>query len=379
LCFNLMMLFDLYVPTRTHDRLEVRARSEDDGPIIIRLGEVEHTLDRPGISHGGLHFYRHMFAGLQSHTSFELEAHQLPRGPHMVIKTSTLPRPPGALKRRIGLLADLHLPAERASIESYARGTRRLYGLAHELAARYLERLEALGADAIVLLGDVVDPCTDRTLAALQQTLARVQVPCYPIIGNHEPWSSGGEARFYRALGLPDGGYYAVRQHSVLMLMLSTPSPGALGPRSAQLRWLEAELRATPRSEDVVLFAHFSLLLHPCVQGVNDDGYQLLDNRRQLLKLLAEFPNVRVFAAGHKNVPSLLVHHGILHTLSPQLIQAPCGYDVLQLYEGGVARTTYEIDEQHYCEVARAAYEVRWPERYGAETDRNFSHVYGVT
>jgi 3',5'-cyclic AMP phosphodiesterase CpdA len=376
--FDLVMLFDAYVPTRTHDRLEVRVRSADDGPIIIRLGEVEHTLERPGISHGGLHFYRHTFAALQSQTSFELEARQLPRARRMVTKTSTLPCPPGALKRRIGLLADLHLPTETASIDRYRRGTRRLYGLAHELGARYLERLEQLGADAIVLLGDVVDPCSDRTLAALQEMLARVQVPCYPIIGNHEPWSSGGEARFYRALGLPDGGYYAVRQHGVLMLMLSTPSPGALGPRSGQLRWLEAELRATPRTEDVVLFSHFSLLLHPCVQGVNDDGYQLLDNRRQLLELLAEFPNVRVFAAGHKNVPSLLAHQDILHTLSPQLIQAPCGYDVLQLYEGGVTRTTYEVDEQHYCEVARAAYEDRWPERYGAERDRNFSHRYGV-
>ena len=67
---------------------------------------------------------------------------------------------------------------------------------------------------------------------------------------------------------------------------------------------------------------------------------------------------------------------GLVHTLSLQLIQSPCGYDVLQLYEGGVARTTYEIDEQHYCEVARAAYADRWPERYGAEEDRNFFHAY---
>jgi hypothetical protein len=112
------------------------------------------------------------------------------------------------------------------------------------------------------------------------------------------------------------------------------------------------------------------------VQGANNDGYQLLDSHPALLKLLCQYPNVRLFAAGHKNVPSRLLHDGIVHTLSPQLIQAPMGYDVFQLYEGGLTRTTYELDEQHYVEVGRCAYGSRYPERYGSEGDRNFSHRY---
>ena len=325
----------------------------------------------------GLHFYRHTFTQLASQTHFRLEAHHPETGAYGAIETATLPSPPGPPKLRVGVLADLHLPTERRSIDQYRPGTKRLYGLAQELGARYLQRLETLGADAVVLLGDVVDPCTDQTLHALQAMMRQVKVPCYPIIGNHEPWSRGGERRFYQALGLPDGGYYSARRNGVRMLMLSTPAPDAVGPGSAQLGWLKSQLRAAPASEDVVVFSHFSLLLHPCVQGVNDDGYQLLDNHQQLLELLAEFGNVRVFAAGHKNVPSLLVHRGVVHTLSPQLIQAPCGYDLLQFYHGGVARTTFEIDEQHYCEVARAAYADRWLERYGTDADRNFSHGYG--
>jgi hypothetical protein len=72
----------------------------------------------------------------------------------------------------------------------------------------------------------------------------------------------------------------------------------------------------------------------------------------------------------------MLRRDGIVHTLSPQLIQAPSGYDVLHLYAGGVARTTYEIDEQHYAEAARSAYGARYTERYGSERGRNFSHCY---
>jgi hypothetical protein len=369
-------LFDLYVPTRSHDQLELRVRSSSPAPVLVRLEATEHMLSRPQLSFGGLHFFRHTFAGLRSQTDFRAQAQQPANCVRLAVESSTLPPPPGPLKLRMGLLADLHLPAQRAGIDRYRPGTKRLCGLAYELGARYLKRLETLGADAIVLLGDLVDPCTDQTLGALREMLSQVTVPCYPIIGNHEPWSPGGETRFYRALGLAEGGYYAVRRNGVRLLLLSTPSPDALGPRSAQFRWLQSQLQATPPDEDVVLCSHFSLLLHPCVQGAKNDGYQLLTNHRQLLELLAGFPNVRVFAAGHKNVPSLLIHQNTLHTLSPQLIQSPCGYDLLHLYEGGVARTTYEIDEQHYCEVARAAYADCWLERYGAEADRNFSHAY---
>jgi 3',5'-cyclic AMP phosphodiesterase CpdA len=292
------------------------------------------------------------------------------------VETSTLPDPPGAPKLRLGIVADLHLPATRASIERYAPGAKRLHGLAGELAERYLPRLESLGADAIVLLGDLVDPCTPETLAALRRIMEAVSVPCHPIIGNHEPWSPRGEELFYRSLGLPAGGYYVVRTHGVRLILLSTPTPDALGPGSGQLAWLRRQLADVAPDEDVALFSHFSLLLHPCVAGAKNDGYQLLDHHRELLTLLSESPRVRVFSAGHKNVPSRLDRDGVVHLLSPQLIQAPCGYDMLSFYDDGLGRTTYEIDEQHYCEVARAAYEGSWPERYGQEDHRNFCLAY---
>ena len=369
-------VFELYAPTRTHDSIELRVRSSVGGPLRLSVGDVEHVVERPNESRAGLHFYRHTFDGLESGSAWMAEACLLSSDQRLRLETSTLPAPPGRKKLSIGVISDLHLSTERRGIDGFARRTKRLYGLAHELGARYIERLDALGVDLIVLPGDIVDPCTNATLGALRELFERVQTRCYPIIGNHEPWTRGGEALFYRALGLPNGGYYSIEREGVRLLMLSTPTPAAVAPGSPQWQWLESELGAASPSDDVVLFSHFSLLLHPCVQGVNDDGYQLLDSHTALLKLLSAYPNVRLFAAGHKNVPSTLVRDGILHTLSPQLIQAPCGYDVIHLYEGGVARTTYEIDEQHYTEVARSAYGERYGERYGREQDRNFSHRY---
>ena len=294
----------------------------------------------------------------------------------MAVRTSALPAAPGRRKLSIGVMADLHLPATRGHIGQYRAGSRRLTGLADELGRRYIPRLEALGADLIVLPGDLVDPCTPETVSALAELLSLTSIPCYPIIGNHEPWTPGGSEVFHRGLDLPECGYYAVRRDGVRLIMLSTPSPDALHPRSQQTEWLGEQLSQAEPDEDVVLFSHFSLLLHPCVEGPRNDGYQVLDHRRSIRALLGGFPNVRLFAAGHKNVPSKVIALGVVHLLSPQLIQCPCAFDLIHLYDGGMARTTFEIDEQHYCEVARAAYEDDWSLRYGAEEDRNFCLSY---
>lgn len=160
------------------------------------------------------------------------------------------------------------------------------------------------------------------------------------------------------------------------MLMLSTPTPEALQPRSSQFRWLAEQLASVHCDDDVVIFSHFSLLLHPCVQSWRNDGYQLLESHQEVLDLLSRHPRVRLFAAGHKNVPSRLLQGHTLHLLSPQLIQAPCSYDLLDLCEHGLARTTCEIDEQHHVEVARAAYEHNWRLRFGTEVDRCFVWQY---
>ena len=370
------LLFDPYVASRTPTELELRVRSAANGPVWMRMGGTETCLPEPAVSYQGQYFYRHAFRGLPSGTELEIEVRQDAADLSRTLSTRTLPPLPGIRKMRLGLLADLHLTLDRRHIDDYRPGTKRLCGLSLELAERYLERLELLGAEAIVLLGDVVDPCTRESLAVLRSLLERREVPCYPIIGNHEPWSRGGAALFHEALDLPRRGYYAVCRPGLRLLMLSTPSPDALHPDGAQYRWLVEQLGDAGEDEDIVLFSHFSLVLHHCVEGSRNDGYQLLDAHRKLLDLIGRFANVRLVSAGHKNVPSCFLSGHTLHLLSPQLIQAPCGYDLLDLCEGGLARITYEIDEQHYAEVARAAYAREGPLRFGTDEDRCFVWRY---
>lgn len=370
------MLFDLYAPTRSDSHFEVRLRSDSPGPIRWQLGASEVVDATPRIRYRGRSFFRQVLDGLLPATRYRVTATCTKTNQTAHLDVTTLPKIQGKKKLCLGLLPDLHLSLEQATIDDYQYGQRRLTGLSAELTRRYLLRLEELGADAIVLLGDVVDPCTERTLARLGKLLAAVKIPIHPIIGNHEPWSPGGQERFHRALNLPGEGYYTVTYPGLRLVFLSTPDPDALGPRSAQLGWLEEQLTSAAPDQDILVFSHFSLVLHPAVTGLRNDGYQLLSNHRAILELLRRYPKVRLFSAGHKNVPSRVVTGQLVHLLTPQLIQAPCGFDLVHLSEGGFSRLTYEIDEQHYVEVARAAYEHEWSLRYGDEPARNFAWAY---
>ena len=371
-----MTRFEAYVPTRTAHSFEVRVQSSNGGALCLFAGNRQAMLETPNIVFKGRFFYRHTFDSLPADTIFSIAAVQDAAGARSDVTTSTLAEVPGALKLNIGVLSDLHMPRTQTTIEAYRPGTRRFTGLSEALTRRYIRRLETLGADIIVLPGDLVEPCDPGMLDTLNGILRTVSIPCYPVIGNHEPWSPGGEGIFYKALGLPADGFYDVVRNGVRLLMLSTPDPSALGQGSPQRAWLKERLDRAAPDEDVILVSHFSLLLHPCVDGPRNDGYQLIDNHRDILTLIEGYPNVRLFLAGHKNVPSVVMRHGILHTLSPQLIQAPTAYDMFRLYEGGIQRTTYEIDEQHYADLARAAYTHDWPMRYGSEHGRNFSILY---
>ena len=235
--------------------------------------------------------------------------------------------------------------------------------------------MEELGCDRILFLGDTMDPMNEETLAAIKCIFASVQIPCHSVIGNHEICGPCSAADFYREFGLPSSGDYVIEANGFVIICLATPDQSCLAQGSPQMRWLENQLvRFSDRN--IFLTAHFSLLLHPCVRGWKNDGMQQLYEPQPVLDLLARFPNVRAWFAGHKNIPSKIVHEGVLHLLSPQLIQAPCSYAIIDIHEDAIVHATHEIEEQHWLQISRDAYGTDYPERHGREEDRNFTWFF---
>lgn len=271
---------------------------------------------------------------------------------------------------RIALLPDCHV-SPHADEAAPTNPTRRLYGQARKLLVRYLQRL-ATEVDAIFLLGDTLDPAWSEGITWLLDQIEGCSVPVHVIIGNHESYGAISAEQFHRALGLPDHGNALVEIKGVPFLMLATPNQNSLAPGSTSFDWLEQSLKNLAPTRDVFCCAHYSLLLHPCVQGRHNDGLQILRAAEEILALMRQYPNVRAWIAGHKNVPSKVVHENALHLLSPQLIQAPCGYRILEIHDAGIRSQTFGLRETALAEISRVAYGASYPARHGREEDRDF-------
>ncbi len=276
----------------------------------------------------------------------------------------------GARRCRVALLPDSHV-STGPDTGAPTGPVRRLYGCARRLLETSLRKLSAT-ADAIFLLGDTLDPADPENLAWLKAQVAATPVPVHVLIGNHETYGDIAASEFHGALGLPTDGHQVVRVNGVPFLMLATPSQDSLAPGRSGYAWFEGQL-AKFADEDTFCCAHFSLLLHPCVQGWRNDGMQVLHASQSLLDLVDKHPRMRAWIAGHKNVPSMVERNGALHLLSPQLIQAPCGYRMLDIYENGLASQVHSIDETSLANLSRDAYGPDYPGRHGRPEDRDFA------
>lgn len=281
----------------------------------------------------------------------------------------------GKHRLRIGMLADAHI-----NLLSY--NGKRLYGSANQLLEKYTKKLvDHHKVDCLVLPGDVCDSGQEEELQAAAKILNPIRhqgVPVYAVIGNHEESPS----RFAKLL-VPqssDTGYYSMDHNGVHLILLATDTQESLNDGSKQLQWLREDLAKHQKCCDIILvIMHYSLILHPLHnKGRWDDGMQLLENASDILQLLHSYPSVKAVFCGHKNVPSMLVDDsGLLHTLSPQPIQVPCAYDVFDVYDQGVTRVVYEIEEMDLQDVSRrAAGELESRHRSGIEEHRNFTYMW---
>ena len=279
----------------------------------------------------------------------------------------------GSLRCKIALLPDSHIrPGIPSAIPSFP--TKRLYECARSLFEKYLLKLST-EVDAIFLLGDTLDPADSQSLQWLKDQIDSVSIPVHTIIGNHEAYGPITAEEFHESLGLPDHVNYLARVKGVPFLMLATPSQSSLSPGSQGYQWLVKQLHELSQ-EDLFCCAHWSLLLHPCVQGWRNDGMQELYASNDILSLLRQHPNVQTWIAGHKNVPSKVIQENCLHLLSPQLIQAPCGYRILHIHDKAIVSTTYEIEETDIADLSRHAYGHDYPSRHGKEEDRDFVWMF---
>ena len=359
------MIHELYVPTRGVDFLQLAAVTDSADPVQVTLEHEGAVItDVPAcrpIHHHNQFYWQFHIADLAPNTRYVIQAWQVAGRPRQVI-VNTLVRPAGARKLRLGILADPHCTGDRPS-------NARLYAQSFDLFEHSLQRLVDRGAQAIIVPGDLTDAGSQDQLDRCRQLCRQCSVPVHPIVGNHEYQPQ----RFLDTFKLGEG-YRSLTIQGVHLVLLHTHSANDLSPSSHQLRWLAADL-AEHAAQDTLVFSHFALVRHPYQAREKNP---CIHNHHDVADLLARHPQVRAAFAGHKNIPTRTDQGHVAHMTCPQICRAPCSYDLVDLYDEGLVRHIFEIDESHLLAQSKAQFSQ--PEdaayRFGLESGRNFSVTY---
>lgn len=151
--------------------------------------------------------------------------------------------------------------------------------------------LNEKGVAFAIVAGDITETGAEEEYEIFEQLTKGLPFPVFGALGNHESkWQDPQGSIFASTLGPRNYSFDYGQWHFVV---LDTTYPGqtigTLEPET--LRWLEADLRAQPKTKPVAIFAHHPLLYQPSRFQDSDDEFA---------SLIEKYPVRVVFCAhGH--------------------------------------------------------------------------------
>ncbi len=188
----------------------------------------------------------------------------------------------------------------------------------HAYLERCIKQISALDPepDGILITGDLTNDGDLEAYQALADMLAALQLPLYPIPGNHDDRELIRKA--FPAIDAlsPTGPLcYAIEHFPVRILALDSSVDGDvrgyLG--AAQLSWLNERLEEDSEKPAVVMLHH-----PPFKTGIGHMDYSMLGDAEQLASVIEAHPQVERVLCGH-------VHRAIQTRFAGTIAQIPPG------------------------------------------------------
>jgi outer membrane protein assembly factor BamB len=173
-----------------------------------------------------------------------------------------------------------------------------------------LEMAETIRPELAINGGDVTDYGWSGEYDAYDQVLAGLRFPVHHVPGNHDVrWAPRGLQIFRERVGAPFRSFDHKGVH--FALLDSTVPLSHYGHfETAQLRWLERDLRRVGRATPVLLFTHHWVGRPPVIS----------DNEEALLRVIEPY-NVKLVFTGHGHSDLLWEWHGMPVTMNKGLYQ----------------------------------------------------------
>lgn len=164
-----------------------------------------------------------------------------------------------------------------------------------------IERVTALDPPAafVVHLGDLVGEDTPQAYGAFTAIAGTLNLPQYPVVGNHDD-----PGLLAAALPLPEGvepagapaGHYSFTRGPLHIVVLNSRVAGEIGGRldAAQLHWLDDDLRAHQGTRSLVFVHHPMALI-----GIEWLDASRLSNAAELEAVIKRLGSVAMVFSGH--------------------------------------------------------------------------------
>ncbi len=272
---------------------------------------------------------------------------------------------------KLGIITDAHYSTKGNSAGRY-------YSASKGKISEAVQAFNNAGVEMAISLGDLVDnEYTDYS--DIQVELARLSMPMYKILGNHDfitPYSEEQQAAALKVLGISNR-YFSVVQNGVRLIFLDSSDiamyshpleskgyreaedifkelkddlapnarsyNGAIGPK--QMEWLENELKeAQSLSQNVVCLTHIPLAL-----PATGNKYTLW-NDEDVIDLLTEYTCVKAVIGGHHHEGGYRLTGNIHHITLKGMVQGEeNSYSVVHITKNSIRIDGYgrETDNEY--------------------------------
>jgi 3',5'-cyclic-AMP phosphodiesterase len=271
---------------------------------------------------------------------------------------------------RIAHLTDMHVMPDGAMGVNAETGFSKALEAAQNLARK--PDLILQGGDAIM---DALRTSKGEVTAqwtAFKRALEKVKTPIRHAIGNHDCWtgpgSAGdplkGKAWALQQLGLKKP-YYSFDQGAWHFVVLDSTNLEAKTTKEysarldeAQFKWLEADLKAVPKTKPVLVLSHIPILaVCAYFDGDNEKsgdwlvpGAWMHNDARRIKDLFLQHPNVKLCLSGHIHLRDSLEYNGVTYACNGAVCgnwwrgnyqETKPGYAIVDLWNDGTHKIEY--------------------------------------
>ena len=184
-----------------------------------------------------------------------------------------------------------------------------------------------------VVTGDIAEKGRNDELDTAKIILDELKIPYLIIPGNHDTkWSESGLTKFVE-LWKDDKFSYEINHQKHIGLRSGIPWRGGGGHIDPQdLKWLENELKKTPKNEEIYFYVH-----HPL------DGD--VDNWFKVTNLLRNY-NIKGIFVGHGHANKLLNFNGIPAAMGRSTLSRPkyAGYNIVENQSDSILLSEIQVD-----------------------------------